>query len=65
MRVGDKVKAIRTITGLFRPTVPQGSVGYVTRVGYSGIEVTFTIPGVMGGHRSVVMTARRDEIGKA
>ncbi|MEU8135486.1 hypothetical protein [Streptodolium elevatio] len=62
MKIGDPVIANSDIESWSKPYVPQYAEGVVTSVGFRGVSVAFTVPGVMGGTRQVTVTVRPDQV---
>lgn len=48
MKIGDPVIANSDIESWSKPYVAQNTEGVVTSVGFRGVSVAFTVPGVMG-----------------
>ncbi|MGC0415873.1 hypothetical protein [Embleya sp. AB8] len=56
MDIGTKVKAVRELGGGLNQAVPEGARGVVVGRQFDGrLEVAFTLPGLLGGTRSVTV----------
>ncbi|OPC78660.1 hypothetical protein B4N89_31305 [Embleya scabrispora] len=54
MEIGTKVRAITALGGGLRQEVPENAEGWVVAKLFGGdIEVAFTLPGLLGGTRTV------------
>ncbi|MGA4539161.1 hypothetical protein ACPA54_04130 [Uniformispora flossi] len=62
MKIGDVVIASTEIESWSKPYVPLNAEGVVTDVGFRGVSVAFTVPGLMGGTRQVMVTVRPDQL---
>ncbi|MDI2125236.1 hypothetical protein [Yinghuangia seranimata] len=62
MKIGDPVMAGTDIESWSKPYVPRDAEGVVTDVGFRGVSVAFTVPGVMGGTRQVMVTVRPEQL---
>jgi hypothetical protein len=62
MKIGDQVAAGNDIESWSKPFVPRDAEGVVTAVGFRGVSVAFTVPGLMGGTRQVTVTVQPDQL---
>ncbi|MCF2526108.1 hypothetical protein [Yinghuangia soli] len=62
MKIGDQVAAGTDIESWSKPYVPRDAAGVVTDVGFRGVSVAFTVPGLLGGTRQVTVTVRPEQL---
>lgn len=62
MKIGDPVIASAEIESWNKPYVPAQAEGVITSLGFRGVSVSFTVPGVLGGTRQVTVTVRPDQV---
>ncbi|MET7301467.1 hypothetical protein [Embleya sp. NPDC005575] len=63
MEIGTKVKAVQDLGGALAQSVPAGTLGVV--VGHrfdKRLDVAFTLPGLLGGTRSVNVSVTDTEV---
>ncbi|WP_331766549.1 hypothetical protein [Embleya sp. NBC_00896] len=54
MEIGTRVKAVKQLGGGFKQEVPADAEGFVVARRFGGdLEVAFTLPGLLGGTRTV------------
>ncbi|MFF7245775.1 hypothetical protein ACFZBU_17915 [Embleya sp. NPDC008237] len=54
MQIGTKVEAVRDLGGALAQSIPAGTRGVVVGHRFDGrLDVAFTLPGLLGGTRSV------------
>ncbi|MGN7187050.1 hypothetical protein [Microbacterium enclense] len=64
-RKGETVVAMKNIGGFARTFVPQGAFGIVTRSGWTGADVVFTIRRRWTPDETVFVTVYPDEVVRA
>ncbi|MEU0935017.1 hypothetical protein [Embleya sp. NPDC005971] len=63
MEIGTKVEAVRDLGGTLAQSIPAGARGVVVGRRFDGrLDVAFTLPGLLGGTRSVEVAVTDSDV---